>query len=212
MRRVLISSAVAVSILLGCSASAAAVSPLPPTSAAIPSAPAGAPSTVTICDAVQIAALPPCAAYLAYVDGRYRTYSALHAKYPTATILTVSTTGQTAADILDVEPGNAQPPRARLWVTSGLGSAMGDIIYSDRADYPRLQKALAGLSWKWYAADPTGAPHIVPGSIATQYAWPRHGSPGNYDISLSVGLLTAAPVETPPSIPSPNRATLSPLP
>ncbi len=171
---------------------AGAVTPLVEVSSTQPAA--AQPSYIY--DAVQVSAIPSNATtILAYVDGRYRTYAAVKARFPQARILTVSTTGATPANILDVEPGNIQPQGARLWVEAGFGH----IIYSDRADKVRLDQALAGLTWQWYAADPTGVAHLVPDSIATQWAWPEHGSPGNYD--MSVAATTAIATTTTTTVP-----------
>ena len=83
-----------------------------------------------------------------------------------------------------MEAGDATPAVAAAGVRKGLYHT----IYSAVASYGALRGALAGLEWSWFAADWTGVEHLVPGSIATQYAAPGHGSPGNYDISVTSGL------------------------
>jgi hypothetical protein len=60
------------------------------------------------------------------------------------------------------------------------------IVYTMLSDWPAVQGSVAGLpSWmqshvRYWIADPTGVPHVVPGSSATQWYW---GS--NYDISTA---------------------------
>jgi hypothetical protein len=159
------------------------------------SAPPAAPVANTICDAVAVGNLPNCSIYLAYVDGGYVTVNAVRQLHPTAQIITVSTTGATPANVLDVEPGNATPAEARVWVDKGYGH----IIYSDIADKAALVRDLAGTYWLWYAADPSGCSrHLVAGSIATQYCWT-----GRYDISVTDGTWP-----TPPPAPAPSDSPL----
>ena len=75
----------------------------------------------TIYDAVDVAAIPANAQIiLAYIDGYYQTYSAVRARFPNALILTVTTTGLNAADICDVESGDATPAIAAKGVAAGL--------------------------------------------------------------------------------------------
>jgi len=156
--------------------------------------PPPAPVANTICDAVAVQNLPNCAVYLAYVDGGYITAAAVHQLHPAAQIVTVSTTGASPADVLDVEPGNATPSEARVWVDKGYGH----IIYSDISDKAALVRDLAGTYWLWYAADPTGCSrHLVAGSIATQYCWT-----GRYDLSVTDGTWPT-PTPSAPNVDSP---------
>jgi hypothetical protein len=54
------------------------------------------------------------------------------------------------------------------------------------SEWPSVQAACATLPAsmrsriRWWIADPTGVPHIVPGSDATQWFWGA-----NYDISTA---------------------------
>lgn len=131
-------------------------------------------------DAVDVAAIPSGATtVLAYIDGRYVTLPAVRARFPEARILTVTTTGLHRADICDVESGDATPAIAAAGVREGLYG----VVYSSAALLGELSAAMRGLVWRWFAADWTGLPHLVSGSVATQWASPGHGSVGNYDIS-----------------------------
>ena len=144
----------------------------------------------TIYDAVDVAALPLNAnIILGYIDGAYTSdnYNQVRARFPAARILSVTTTGRNRADICDVEKGDATPEIA----AAGLRAGLFPTIYSNVATRPALDAACAGLLWNWFAADwpypgQPANPHIVAGSVATQYASPACGSPGNYDISLSI--------------------------
>ncbi len=93
------------------------------------------------------------------------------------------------AQVLDIEPGCATPSQAPQWVTSHLQQVPGSvaILYTMLSEWPAVQSAVASLPAeersriRWWIADPTGSPHIVPGSNATQWYWGP-----NYDISTAL--------------------------
>jgi hypothetical protein len=93
-----------------------------------------------------------------------------------------------AADVLDVEPGCATPSAVPGWVWRRLSASPAAlaIIYTSQSEWPAVQAAVATLpaamrtKIRWWIADPTGYPHLVPGSDATQWYW---GS--SYDISTA---------------------------
>lgn len=116
--------------------------------------------------------------YLGYIDGAYQTYEALRARFPHARILSITTGANGTADIADCEQGDLTPQQA----AAGYGTRW-HTIYCSRANWIAVNAAMGGRPWNWFAADPTGVPHLVKGSVATQWAWPGYGSPGNYDIS-----------------------------
>jgi hypothetical protein len=94
-----------------------------------------------------------------------------------------------AADVLDVEPGNATPAAASGWVYRRLTAnpKAVAILYSSISEWPALQAAVASLpagmraQIRWWIADPTGYAHLVPGSDATQWYWGH-----SYDISTAL--------------------------
>src|SRR5215469_17086441 len=89
-------------------------------------------------------------------------------------------------------PTAAPPPPAQAasWTWNKLHDAARQtaIIYTMRSEWSATQAAIATLPQamqhqvRYWIADPTGVPHIVPGAAATQWFWGQ-----NYDIS------TAAP-------------------
>ena len=93
------------------------------------------------------------------------------------------------ASALDIEPGCASPSQAASWVSGRLTSHPHGvaILYTMISDWSAVQENVASLpSWmkshiRWWIADPTGTPHIVPGSQATQWYWGP-----NYDISTAL--------------------------
>jgi hypothetical protein len=91
------------------------------------------------------------------------------------------------ASALDVEPGNATPAIAANWALDKLRAQPGGVawIYTMESEWPAVKAAVAttlpsGMRShvRWWIADPTGVPHLVPGSSATQWYWGPH-----YDIS-----------------------------
>ncbi|HUC22546.1 MAG TPA: hypothetical protein VMA73_07560 [Streptosporangiaceae bacterium] len=80
---------------------------------------------------------------------------------------------------LDVEPGCATPSQVPGWVSGRLKAHPDQvaIVYMSLSEWPQVQADVASLpSWmrsriRWWVADPTGVPHIVPGSSATQWYW-----------------------------------------
>ena len=95
----------------------------------------------------------------------------------------------TAAAAIDVEPGCASPLAAANWARAKLAAdpAAKAIIYTSISEWSAVQADVAALpAWmqqriRWWIADPTGYPHVVPGSQATQWYW---GS--RYDISTAL--------------------------
>jgi hypothetical protein len=93
-----------------------------------------------------------------------------------------------SANELDIEPGCASPSQAAGWVRARLTAHPGAtaILYSSISEWSEIQADIASLpAWmrariRWWAADPTGSPHMVPGSWATQWYWGP-----NYDISTA---------------------------
>jgi hypothetical protein len=94
-----------------------------------------------------------------------------------------------SANALDIEPGCASPSQAAGWVRARLTAHPGAtaILYTTIGDWSTVQADVASLpssmraKIRWWIADPTGSPHMVPGAQATQWYW---GS--NYDISTAL--------------------------
>jgi hypothetical protein len=106
-------------------------------------------------------------------------------------VLWIDTTGTDpqGAAALDVEPGDATPASAATWVQQKMDADphATAILYTMRSEWPATQAAVSTLpSWmqshvRWWIADPTGVPHVVPGSNATQWYWGT-----SYDISTAL--------------------------
>ena len=138
-------------------------------------------------DSVTPSKLPSNQAAAVYATGHYAASASEVAGHHS--LLWIDTNGSDSnANVLDVEPGDATPSGAAQWVQSHLSKQPHSvaIIYTMRSDWGAVQDSVGGLpSWeqghvRYWIADPTGVPHVVPGSSATQWYW---GS--SYDISTA---------------------------
>jgi hypothetical protein len=138
-------------------------------------------------DSVTPGSLPSSQPAAVYADGAYAASASQVSGHHS--LLWIDTNGSDPnANALDVEPGDATPASAAQWVQAHLSKQPHSvaIIYTMRSDWSAVQSAVGGLpSWeqshvRYWIADPTGVPHVVPGSSATQWYW---GS--SYDISTA---------------------------
>jgi hypothetical protein len=169
----------------GAAAPAQAAAPAPQAAPAPAPAPPAQPSTIY--DSVTPSSIPAGAQAAVYSDGTYAATPTQVAGHPNT--LWIDTNGSNPkANVLDVEPGDATPQQAATWVQQKLSASPNDtaIVYTYRAEWGATQQAISALPQqmqshvKWWIADPTGVPHIVPGSDATQWYWGQ-----NYDQSLA---------------------------
>jgi len=139
----------------------------------------------TMYDSVLPSALPTDQVVAAYAAGGYAVSPATMAGHKT--VLWIDTTAtDPEASILDIEPGAATPTQAATWAWQRLHEHPDALarLYTSQGEWPQVQAAVAGLPAsmrshiRWWIADPTGVPHLVPGSDATQWYW---GS--TYDMS-----------------------------
>jgi len=149
--------------------------------------PTGPTKPYLVYDSVTPGTLPSSQAAAVYADGAYAASASQMSGHHS--VLWIDTNGSVPnANVLDVEPGDATPSGAATWVQSHLSKQPNSvaIVYTMRSDWSAVQSAIGGLpSWeqghvRYWIADPTGVPHVVPGSAATQWYW---GS--NYDISTA---------------------------
>jgi hypothetical protein len=149
--------------------------------------PTGPTKPYVMYDSVTPGSLPANQPAAVYADGAYAASSSQMAGHHS--VLWIDTNGSDPnANVLDVEPGDATPAGSAQWVQAHLSKQPHSvaIIYTMRSDWSAVQDAVGGLpSWeqshvRYWIADPTGVPHVVPGSSATQWYW---GS--SYDISTA---------------------------
>lgn len=139
-----------------------------------------------IYDSVTPSAIPAHHVVATYATG---SYAVSPSQVAGLDVLWIDTTGYDhAASVLDVEPGDATPSLAASWAYHRLSADPHVLarIYTMRSEWSAVQAAVATLPAKmrshirWWIADPTGVPHLVPGSQATQWYW---GS--SYDITTA---------------------------
>lgn len=138
-----------------------------------------------IYDSVTPASIPAHQQVAVYATGNYAASPAAVAH--DGHVLWIDTQGSDPkASALDVEPGDATPAAAATWARAKLTAEPNSpaIIYTMRSEWGAAKAAIASLparmraEVRWWIADPTGSPHIVPGASATQWYWGQ-----NYDIS-----------------------------
>jgi hypothetical protein len=138
-----------------------------------------------IYDSVTPSAVPGSRRIAAYATGNYAASSRQVSGH--GPVLWIDTTGSDyAASALDVEPGDATPTLAANWARHRLAEHPHSqaVIYTMRSEWGAVKAAVDALparmrsEVRWWIADPTGSPHIVPGANATQWYWGP-----NYDIT-----------------------------
>ncbi len=137
----------------------------------------------TMGDAVNLTAIPASVAVAAtYINGHegVSTPEQLEARFPHARYghVWIDVTGERAdrADVLDVEPGDAGPGTANLWVQSWhkLGRKGLPVLYVNRSEIGAVEAACAsggsqlGRDYLLWVATLDGTQYAKPGVIACQ--------------------------------------------
>jgi hypothetical protein len=166
---------------------AAKAAPAKPKAADKPKAAPKLEKPYLIYDSVTPSSIPAGKAAAVYVNGSYAASASQTAGH--SKVLWIDTNGSNpSADVLDVEPGDATPHRAAVWVQQRLSQHPKEIaiVYTMRSLWQEVKDNVAHLpAWqqnkvRYWIADPTGVPHVVPGSHATQWYWGDH-----YDITTA---------------------------
>jgi hypothetical protein len=152
-----------------------------------PAQPAAAEQPIQIYDSAAPATIPAGVMVATYATGKYAVPGAEMAGRATLWIDAWGT--DPAASALDVEPGDATPSMVPAWVAQHLAMEPSNNarIYTFLDEWSAVQQAVSTLpSWmqarvRWWIADPTGVPHMVPGASATQWYWGP-----SYDISTAI--------------------------
>jgi hypothetical protein len=161
----------------------------------------------TMYDSIDASAVPANPLLAGYINGKWQSYYQMAADNPTSTVLSITVKAHNsdgswvAADILDVESGDATPAEAPGW-TQAMRALHRPVItpYCSRlGTWPATKAAFVSQKVAlpdFWVADYTTQPHLVPGSVATQWT-----DTGPYDISLTNGywpLSGVVPPEPPP--------------
>lgn len=140
------------------------------------------PKPYTIYDSVTPTSIPSSQHNVAvYADGKFQaSWSDVHGREK---VLWIDVHGNNSGcDVLDVEPGDATPSGAADWARQRLTQRPNSIaiVYTMRSEWQQVKDAIGALPGqmqshvRYWIADPTGVPHVVPGSSATQWYWGSH--------------------------------------
>ena len=162
-------------------------------------------------DSTDPAAIVAPEAVAGYIDGLYRWPAEAWASFPGIPHVTITVLGIHGARVCDCETGDLSSGAAAAWAVGELWSLRRPTIYCNRSTWPQVIAALAGLKVTpsqvdWWIADPTGTPHLIEGTVATQYAWHQLGQvAANVDLSLCAPgwPVSITPVTPPVSTPAP---------
>ena len=148
-----------------------------------------------------------------YIDGLYKWSAADWARFPGQHV-TISVFGAAGAQVADVERGDLTPQQGANWARAEIAAGRRPTIYSDKSTWPTVVQMLGADARlvDWWAADPTGTPHLVPGSVCTQYAWNSLGQTNgaNVDVSVTNGTWPGIFVPVTPKTPARVGLALSP--
>jgi hypothetical protein len=148
---------------------------------------AAKPKQYLIYDSVTPSSIPAGKAAAVYANGAYAASPSQVSHHHH--VLWIDTNGSNpGANALDVEPGDATPAGAAAWVQQRLIRHPDSvaIVYTMLSQWQQVKQHVAHLpssmqsKVRYWIADPTGVPHIVPGSNATQWYWGA-----NYDITTA---------------------------
>lgn len=141
----------------------------------------------TCYDSVTIADVPAKAEMVAcYVDGRYRNEPEARKRFPKATIVTITVTGQAGAHVADCEMGDLDPAAAARWAKAEVKAGRKPTIYCAASQWSTVKRAVGRTKVSWWIADYDGKPVIPAGAVAKQYLGSPGNSPGHYDVSVVV--------------------------
>jgi peptidoglycan hydrolase-like protein with peptidoglycan-binding domain len=177
----------------------------------------------TMYDSETPAAIPSDAEIVAgYVDGQWPDYDELVTLFPNARHVSITVSGMSTALVGDCEKGDMSPAGLAIWVKAEIGAGRRPTLYYSKdnagaVSAALLAEGLALTAVDYWVADWTGEAHLLPGTVATQWASPGTGSGGNYDISETVEAWPPASVEPAPEPspvppPSPEPAPAPPPP
>jgi len=132
----------------------------------------------TFYDSVIPSAVPAGQPIASYATGGYAVTPAQVAGHKLMMWIDTQATDPDAS-ALDIEPGDATPEQAATWAYQRLSKYPHGLarLYTSQSEWPAVQAAVATLPAKmrshirWWIADPTGVPHMVPGADATQWYW-----------------------------------------
>src|SRR5687768_17762601 len=98
--------------------------------------------TRTMYDAVTVSRIPADATMVAgYVNGRYRNFDQLQARFPNAICVPIAVNITADATVLDVERYNATPAEAPAWCERQRARGQEPTVYTLMSWWPDVHKA-----------------------------------------------------------------------
>lgn len=166
-------------------------------------------------DSTNAADIPTSAPIVAgYIDGAYVWSPADWARFPTAQHVRIACFASTdGGQVLDVEEGCATPAEAPGWAAKRRLAGVDPTIYCSASWLAQVDAAFTSQGVPqphYWVADWTGAQHLYPGSVATQFANPP-ASGGHYDLSITNGTWPGGATPTPAPAPTPQGLTFMPV-
>ena len=148
---------------------------------------------IDIYDSIFVGDLPKKSYVAVYGNGLYKADMAAVRKRKPLGVLLIDVIGNSPEfNMLDIETFDATPQDAPPWVRKHVDHFGIDNphvharLYCNLSTWPLAKAQTNQLPWeyrrhiRWHIANPTGRPHLVPGSTATQWYWGR-----GYDRSLA---------------------------
>lgn len=132
---------------------------------------------------------PPSArAVSLYVNGLYRWTGPLAHNWERVLWIDVLGSAPGQASVLDVETGDATVGHVPDWCNARLAAIPDSLLrlYCNLSTWPSLKRMVAAqppdvqARVRYWIADPTGSPHLVPGSAATQWEWGEEWDTSSY--------------------------------
>jgi hypothetical protein len=145
--------------------------------------------TSTMYDSAHADEIPADAGAVAgYIDGNYPSYSGLVARFGTSVpVISITVLGAPGARVADVEAGNLTPGQGAAWAQREIAAGRHPTLYyslsNDELVVNALNRLGVGQTDRW-VADWTYKPHMIAGSVATQWANPP-ASGGGFDLSTA---------------------------
>lgn len=158
-------------------------------------------------DSISAASIPATATIMAgYINGNYRSYEAMRARFPFQTVLSISVDPHQAADILDIETGDATPAQSPAWVNLSRAAGHHPTLYMNRSTYPAVLAANTATKPDYWGAQYDGVGICPPEWVAKQF----HDA-GPWDISVIGGYWAAVDGPIKPAPPAPPKPPAPPI-
>jgi hypothetical protein len=162
-------------------------------------------------DSVNPGGIPAHAELVAgYVDGLYANVTQLKAKFPKATVVSITVKGNTAAHVADCETGDLTPSSVAYWALEVCRLGRRPTIYCSAATWPAVEAELlrhrlhpSAVDWwaaSWLTVGTEPDPHVnkaqqfvdyfthpVGVPVCWQFASDAPGPDGRYDGNVTNG-------------------------